>query len=278
MDIPPDAFLKLHENEYAESIDYWSPEGVKRSVGSAGGSYIGLIDDHTVLKYPLREEDKLDRLDIEAQILEAAGSNLRIIEFKGKHPNGLLLGYACNGSVREYLQHASPTNQERLKWSKQAAEAVAYIHKKRILHCHLTADCLLLDENLDIKLCSLGGKLLTPDGRIVIEGDTWIFAKESMPRDDYDYSDCKTDIFGLGSTIHFVMFGRQPFPDLNSFVDEDAIKDRFRSKIFPPLSAEMAGHIIHRCWKGEYESAENVVQDFEELMVSRVGRKRCPKL
>lgn len=57
-----------------------------------------------------------------------------------------------NGSVADYLPNADlqPPIQERLKWALYAAEAVAYIHTKRVIHCDIGPSNLLLDKDLNV--------------------------------------------------------------------------------------------------------------------------------
>jgi serine/threonine protein kinase len=59
-----------------------------------------------------------------------------------------------NGSVADYLLGADPQPaiQERLKWALHAAEAVAYVYTKRVVHCDIGASNLLLDRDLNVKL------------------------------------------------------------------------------------------------------------------------------
>lgn len=248
-------------------VQPYFPEGVLRIIASGGTNYVGLVDENTVLKYPHFAED-LDALEIEAKLLKASGSHPRIVEFKGKNTNGLLLGFARNGSLGRYLQHFNPTIQDRLKWSKQATEALTHLHGKRIIHCDINLNNLLLDECLDVKLCDFQGRLLTSDGRVVVDGGASENVKSRMPRPDYSHADYRTDIFALGSAIYHIMKGHEPFPDLDVFCEEDELEimKRFDLLLFPGLSSEMAGDIVHKCWRGEYASARSIVQDFEELL------------
>jgi serine/threonine protein kinase len=60
------------------------------------------------------------------------------------------------GSVKNYLAK-KPISQIpvelRLKWARQAAKAVAFIHSKGVIYCDIHTNNLLLDGELDIKLC-----------------------------------------------------------------------------------------------------------------------------
>lgn len=245
------------------------PEGVRQIIASGGTNYVGLVDEHTVLKYP-HFPGELVALEIEAKILEAAGYHPRVVEFKGKNANGLLLGFARNGSLNRYLQHASPPIQQKLKWSKQAAEALTHVHEKHIIHCDINVNNLLLDECFNIKLCDFQGRLLSSDGSIAIDGGASENVKSRMPRPDYGHVDHRTDIFALGSTIYHIMRGHDPFPELDPFQEKDELEivKRFKSCLFPDMSAAMAGNIVHKCWRGEYASARDILHDLEKLVGS----------
>ncbi|MCJ1478789.1 hypothetical protein MMC13_007473 [Lambiella insularis] len=244
----------------------WYPRGVKSVIASGGSNFIGLVDENTVLKYPnlpsressgldiengkekiyriLRQEQQLG-LVVEEQILEVLGQHHRIISFKGKYEDGLLLEYMPNGLVADYLCNSNPRLflKERLKWALQAAEAVAYVYIKGVFYCDV-------------------GKLLHPDGTIRLDGESAEDTKSSMPRLDPNNANQKTDIFALGSAIYFIIEGHPPFPELDSRKDMLEIVSRFKSYQFPALDEEL---VVQKCWAGKYESADEVVRELKEM-------------
>lgn len=264
----------------------WFPRGVKRVIDSGASNFIGMYDDNTVLKYPLVSpndngeyddrgrkyrndfrEHALQGLHVEGEILRKLGEHPRIIRLQQSHEAGILLEYMPNGSVGRYIRDIAPTTslQQRLKWVSQAAEALAYVHSKNILHCDMSIGNLLLDANLDIKLSDFQGRLLSPDGTILLDGGAGQGALSSMPRDDEDYCDIKTDIFALGTTAFFIITGHLPFTELDPLEDEDEIQQRFKDGDLPPLEQYQGGNIIHNCWRGNYKLAGEMVQDLQDL-------------
>ncbi|PVH79411.1 kinase-like protein [Cadophora sp. DSE1049] len=242
-------------------IHAWYPRGVKRVIASGSNSFIGLIDENTVLKYPQLPLEKppgqLIGLGVEEQIFGVLGQHRRIIGFLGKHEEGLLLEHMPNGSAAEYLYNADPQPpiQERLEWALQAAEAVAYIHTKRVIHCDVSAGNLLFDKDLNVKLCDFQGRLLHPDGTIHLNGD----------------SAEGTDIFALGSAIYFIIKGHPPFPELDPWKDELEIVSRFKERQFYALNWVPGGDVVKKCWAGDYESADEVVHDLRNSTTSNRG-------
>lgn len=206
-------------------------------------------------------------LHVEEQILRRLEHHPRIIRLRQKHEAGLLLEYMPNGTVGLYLRDVAPTCslQQRLMWAHQAAEAVAYIHSRSVLHCDISIGNLLLDANLDIKLSDFQGRLLKPDGTILLNGGAVESPMSSMPRADQDYCDFKTDMFALGTTIFFIITGSQPFTDIDPVEEEEEVQRRFRDKEFPSLEIDCGGDIVRRCWMGLYQSAQEIVHDIERL-------------
>ena len=242
---------------------FYKPEGVTEFLGLGSNSFIGTIDETTVLKYPKTPGDRtaLAILGLEAQILTTIGPHKHIVGFKGRREDGLLLERALHGSIVQFLKNYKPTWQERFAWAQQATEAVAVTHKAGVVHCDININNLLIDDNLTVKLCDFQGRLLRLDGSVDKDGLARENIKSFMPRADPNYSDQRTDIFALGSAIYYIMEGHEPFPDLDSFDDEEQITARFVSCQFPKLEPLFMNRVIHKCWAGDYDSAEAVLQD-----------------
>ncbi|KAF2241372.1 hypothetical protein BU26DRAFT_440754 [Trematosphaeria pertusa] len=131
--------------EDATFIYLFFPAGVQRIIATGSTSYVGIIDQDTVLKYPHEQHDQRG-LKVEAAILGVLGSHPRIIKLKGWDKEGL-----------------------RLEYARQAAEAVAYAHTKDVLHCDIRLGNLLLDKSFDIKLCDFQGIYRTVRGVRIVE-------------------------------------------------------------------------------------------------------------
>lgn len=242
---------------------FYKPEGVSEFLGLGTNSFIGAVDETTVLKFPKTQGDKtaLAILDLEAQILRTIGPHTHVIGFKGQREDGLLLERALCGSIAQFLKHYTPTWQRRLSWVLQATEAVAVTHRAGVIHCDINVNNLLLDDHLMVKLCDFQGILLWPDGSVDRDGLARENIKSFMPRADPNYSDRMTDIFALGSAIYYITQGHEPFPELDPLDDEEQIVARFRSHQFPETGSQLVSRVTHKCWAGEYDSAEAILQD-----------------
>ncbi|KAL9016139.1 MAG: hypothetical protein Q9185_006493 [Variospora sp. 1 TL-2023] len=242
---------------------FYKPDGVTEFLGIGSDSFIGAVGETAVLKYPKTPGDKtaLATLDLEAQILTTIGPHKHIVGYRGQREDGLLLERALHGSIAQFLKGYTPTWQQRLVWARQATEAVAVTHRAGVIHCDINVNNLLLDDDLTVKLCDFQGQLLRPDGSVDKDGLSRENTKSFMPRADPYYSDRKTDIFALGSAFYYIMLGHEPFPDMDSHANEEQIQARFASHQFPKVESLLMDCVIHKCWAGEYDSAEAVLQD-----------------
>jgi serine/threonine protein kinase len=249
------------EEESVIYLNTYSPEGVQY-LTTGSSCYIGIVDDTTILKYPRVEGDKqtLDLLNTEAQIYKAVGAHKHILGFKGQRDEGILLERA-QSSITEYLRCNFTALQQRLAWVRQAAEAIAAVHAKNVIHRDINVNNFLLDEELNLKLCDFQGHLIGPDGNVEQRGNAIENAKSYMPRADPSHADWKSDIFALGSAIYYIMEGHEPFPELDSFDDEDEIEERFASGRFPEVQYSGMQRITHKCWAGSYDSVHALLEE-----------------
>lgn len=275
----------------------WHPIGTKLIITAGSSNYVALVDDNTVLKYPLAPLDEEDLftpkgqafrrtfrqnaaqgLLVEERILRTLGQHPRIIRLKQKkHKDGLLIEYAPNGSVESYLRRVKHniSLDQRLKWALQTAEGLAYVHDRNVLHCDLGIGNLLLESNLNIKLSDFQGKLLQPDGTVILDGGVRENTMSWMPRADQGLSNRKTDIFALGTVIYIITTGCLPFPGLISMEDEDEVQRRFRMHEFPTLERRLGGDVVRKRWNGAYESVSEAITDLQELSTGPQGAAAC---
>jgi hypothetical protein len=100
-------------------VPLYFPEGANKAIGFGSSSFIGRLDDKTVLKYPRTPGEEWERLAIEHRIYNALGSHPRILTCYGLDERGLKLEYAVRGTARDLLRDAdaalSLTRRVRLK-------------------------------------------------------------------------------------------------------------------------------------------------------------------
>ncbi|KAM3426053.1 hypothetical protein MY4824_010113 [Beauveria thailandica] len=254
-----------------EVVEYhhYFPHGVYRILASGTSAFIGQVDDSTVLKYPLERFGDASRLEHEHQLLHIVGHHDRIIAQKGLTGDGLYLEYAANGSILDFLlepEHATITLQQRVTWCREVVEAVVHVHSKRVIHCDINPTNILLDENLDIKLADFQGCHVAENGELLLPALVGEPCRYFCPREDEFEANQETDLFALGSTIHFIVTGEEVFSDIipGEYGWDDKVKSRFASGAFPN-DKHACSSITRKCWTRHYNSASEVLQDIRQV-------------
>lgn len=254
------------------TVPLYYPPGICKVIGFGSSSFIGLLSDDIVLKYPRIKEEQWDRFNTEARIYKALGSHPRILAFYGFDERGLQLQHAKNGTVRDLLLDPSRahhlTTPKRIRLCQQAAEAVAYIHTKKVIHCDISTRNFLLDENLDVKLSDFQGIYTDPDG-VIWNGHALENVKAFLPRPT-DRSDEFSDPFALGTAIYEIMVGHEPFPELNELDDECEIEKRYQDQRFPSTDSVVGGNIISQCWSLMYDEVNACINDLKTVQNSLI--------
>lgn len=234
---------------------------IKR-VGAGSSSVVGLLKDGTVLKYPLVKGEGMENLAVEKAIYDALGDHERIVRCLGITEDGLKLEFASQGSVTDHLgKNPAPSTAFRLRWCRQAAEAVAFLHTKGVIHCDLHTNNLLLDAELNVLLSDFQGTFKKLDGYAMES------ARYFLPREATSPPNEVSDIFALGTLMYTIMSGIEPYPELS---DAD-VEKRYQRLEFPETNDIVCGRMILRCWNREYARAEEVVHDLVYLEQQAMG-------
>lgn len=125
-------------------------------------------------------------------------------------------------------------------------------------------------RDLNVMLTDFEGVLESNDGNRLQEGLSLEDPKSPMPQVPVGYASVKTDLFALGSAISFVMTGHGVFPELDSAAIEEILSP-FQIGLFPTDNHDCI-HITEKCWKQQYESADEVVSDMPLIQASQTIR------
>ncbi|KAF2185943.1 kinase-like protein [Zopfia rhizophila CBS 207.26] len=217
------------------------------------------------------------RFAVEKHVFEILGEHPRIVKYLGESesPKGLFLEEASHGDLQAYLDNPSNVidHNSRIRWCKQIAEAVAYLHSCNVIHCDLRPENILLYADsagvLHVRLCDFG---VSKTSRMYGGGlpDDGFFD----PREPVAPS-CRTDMFSLGSVLYTVMTSHWPYRSPGPFKTdveisgyEALVTNHFKSGEFPSDTTKLAGgEIILKCWGYGYESVEEVVSAYEKLSI-----------
>ncbi|KAK0628115.1 kinase-like domain-containing protein [Bombardia bombarda] len=213
---------------------------------------------------------------VEVPILERLGPHSRIVKYLGNNEQGILLGQASHGSLQAYLdaKNSSIDLNLRKKWCRQAAEAIAYIHSRGVLHSDIRPDNFLVHESkpgcFDLLLCDFGGAKcddLRLDGKHLPDDPFY---------DPTQGTECTPalDVSSLGSMFYAILTGLWPYkPSPGPFVstEEEADYEARVNRLFlqgryPNVEGLVGGSVIMGCWKKQYQTANKVLEALDREM------------
>ncbi|KAG0605925.1 hypothetical protein M758_9G098700 [Ceratodon purpureus] len=132
----------------------------------------------------------------------------------------LVYEFMCNGSLDKYLFTKPDRDAKALKWSHRfsivcdIARGLAYLHegcRKRILHCDVKPENILLDEDFSAKLADFGlAKLMDrqeADAFTVVRGTRGYLAPEWFVSNSPITEKC--DVYSFGMVVLEIIGGRK---------------------------------------------------------------------
>jgi serine/threonine protein kinase len=248
-------------NEEPQEIWSYMPAGVQTIIAVGSTSFVGDLGNDQVLKYPHLAKDR-EAIEHEARVYNVLGSHRRILRCHGLDEAGLRLDKAANGTLRDFLK-AQHGPRDKLKWSRQLAEAVEYIHTKQVFHCDISLRNCFVTDKCDLRLGDFQGRYRAPDGT-VYDGNSWEGAKACLPRDPARV-DHHSDLFAVGSAIYEIMTGHEPYEHLHSIDDLEEIEALFENRKFPRTDHILAHNVIESCWRQRYDSTEQCVRELAAI-------------
>ncbi|OAA64216.1 Protein kinase-like domain protein [Niveomyces insectorum RCEF 264] len=169
----------------------------------------------------------------------------------------LTLEYMKNGDLHNYIRdHPDQDLKQRMSWCVQIINAVRIMHQHWFIHSDLRPQNVLVADDLTLRLIDFSGTATRDKKNLAAEGTRYY-----MPRDDYYKTSRNTDRFALGSTMYYIMTGKEPYYDM----DRDLVDDEFAKKRYPKVDHLLIGEVILKCWKGEYEFMYDVYKDLYSL-------------
>ncbi|GCB23033.1 serine/threonine-protein kinase HT1 [Aspergillus awamori] len=210
-----------------------------------GSSGIVALDPKTkhIIKFPFNEDEARAACDREKEIYERLERSplprpSSLLKYYGPRDQGIFLEYAKHGTLRRYaygLDLPIPL-PAILRWAKQAAGALHFIHESGIAHGDVSCVSFYVDQFLDVKV-----------------GD---FTRSS----DATPQAVKQDISDYGSALYYLVTGQYPYQGL----PEKEVEERFKRGEFPDLTDVQLKSIIHPCWAGHYTGFAGVLEDLRE--------------
>ena len=191
--------------------------------------------------------------ECDVKVMAELGEHPNIISFYGftrDHPNTIIVtALAANGSLWDYLhkRHEIPSMKQTLKWAKQIANGMAYMHKLNFVHRDLKSSNILLTSDMEIQLCDFGTSRLMENTTYAskVAGTLRWMAPEVVEKKPTNKS---CDVFSFAMVVWELIEQKLPFHDCPS---EVVASHRIISGKRPPFIAEwpkFLSDLIQVCW------------------------------
>ncbi len=156
--------------------------------------------------YLLREENFKKR---ELETKDIFENNQREIISEQDEENLYLLTELCSDDLFEIISKEQLTAANRKKWIKQAAQALKYLHDRRVVHRDIKPENMFICGG-NLKLIDFGfATRLRKNQKIKgLIGTPTYMAPEILSKQLYD---TLVDLWSLGVVIYVMFFARYPF-------------------------------------------------------------------
>lgn len=218
------------------------------AAGTVGMIYA--IDEHHVIKVPSSGEFERLAFDREIRIYTRLGHHERIAHCEIQEKGLQLERGMCLRDVLQSPSGSSVPLDSKLQWAQEAADGLAYIHSKGVVHADVGCHNMILDGFGHLKFIDFAGSGI--DGEAPLVCYEWC---SFQPRSEIDFS---TDIFALGSMLFEIDSGKVPYSELAKDLEMGTlvpiVERLFSENKFPPVEKLTLGNIISGCWLGKYSS------------------------
>lgn len=233
-------------------------------IGSGASGIVNRVPNGNVIKSPWpgsRAAEARRDITTESLIYEKLGQHPRLIRILDYDPEGcvLTMEYMQNGTLKDFLSvnNEAISTAQRFQWAEDAAEGLQLLHDADVVHCDVEPKNFLLDSDLALKISDFSGSSLEGSRASACAGRRY-----SRPGSDFHRQQTTSDdLFGLGSTIYFIMTGQIPFEDLPS----DEVERSYRAQVYPNVANVKCGSIIRQCWDAEATSAQEVYECLRDM-------------
>lgn len=224
-----------------------------------GWGITGLVvldeSSNTIIKTPL-DKESVSFISREQQIYERfteLGGHMGILCYHGTFDSGIRLEYASKHNLRALINERT-SQQQRLRWAVQIAEAVDFIHAAGVIHGDMTCANIFVDEGFNTKLADFAGSSL--------DGSPLLVAVTASHESPGPLLSVQADLFALGCVFYELMTGQIP----HDGKEDEEIEELYKSRVFPDTDSLGAiGHIITQCWQARYVDCRATVNDLKSL-------------
>ena len=127
----------------------------------------------------------------------------------------VIMEYCENGDLLKYVTNTGfKTEEMKKKIIRDFLKGIQYLHSQEISHGDIKVENILLDSNLDAKLCDFGYCRTRKIGGNESKNGTLYYAAPELFIND-QFNTLKTDIYSIGITLFALSELRFPFSSQN---------------------------------------------------------------
>ncbi|CAD6187957.1 unnamed protein product [Caenorhabditis auriculariae] len=168
-----------------------------------------------------------------------------------EHPLMIVMEVCPNGSLLHHLRKnkGKVSSLEKLRFSVEAADGLAYLDRKACIHRDIAARNCLLSAKNEVKISDFG----MSDDRVIVHDDTldkvpvkWL-APETLQEKIYSL---KTDVWAFGVLVWEIYAdGADPYPGLtNVQTRAKIVVQDYRMKM-PEGTPKFVSEVVANCWE-----------------------------
>ena len=161
-------------------------------------------------------EGGTERFLREAQsIASLSHKNIRAVYDQAEDEHGpyLVMEYVEGESLRDLVRRDGPLDDDTFaRLTRQLIEALAHAHATGIIHRDVKPGNVLISKDGDAKLTDFGLARQGTDSELSVTGQGMGTLDYTSPeqREDAKRADARSDVFGLGATLYFMLTGESP--------------------------------------------------------------------
>jgi hypothetical protein len=180
----------------------------------------------------------------------------------------LVMEYADHGSLSALLAKGPLPVKMAVRIFREAAEALAYVHAKGILHCDLKPGNILLDVRDHVRLADFGQAQLASE--LVPSLGTFFYMAPEQADPSTPVPDTRWDVYALGAVLYAMLTGEAPHrgEDLSRRLRDTAPLGQ-RLELYRTLLREMPRPAVRRKVRGVDRDLADILDHCLELDPTR---------
>ncbi|KEQ60474.1 uncharacterized protein M437DRAFT_68022 [Aureobasidium melanogenum CBS 110374] len=153
----------------------------------------------------------------------------------------------------------------------QILSALSEIHRNGIIHMDIVSpDCFWLYEDLSIALVGFQSADFVSLKGERVQGNAHCGEEFRYPwvrTTQHERPTAKVDLFDWATLIYTLMTDRSPVD--GRVVHNAEMEEIISTGSLPVLEEEKLGHLVKKCWLGEYKSASEIMADLKVFLTQR---------